>query len=119
MDEVIERLARARSIEAKYKAEVDQTTAKLKKIGVWKHLRQQLKYMKTAQANVAKAEKEVRRQARIAYQENDKKPHPAITVREATEVDCNWGLARGVGWPLVSIARDLSGYLPSGEGEIE
>ena len=112
MDKAIEKLAQARNIEAKCKDEVDQTTIELKKIGVWKRLRRQLKHMKTAQANVAKAEKEVRRQARIAYQENNERPHPAITVREATEADRNWGMAGHVGYPLVSIALDLSEYLP-------
>ena len=112
MKDAIGRLAHVRKVEVEYRAEVTQAQAQLEKTTMWQYLEGRREYLKKLQADVADAEAGVRKQARAAYQANDKKPHPAITVREATEADCNWGLARRVGCPLVSIARDLSEYLP-------
>ena len=94
MEKTIQRLAYTRSVEAEYKAEVAAAQAELETSGVWKYLEQQRGYLKTAQADVADAEVEVRRQALAVYLETgDKAPHPAVKVKIYTVLYYNDGEA--------------------------
>ena len=88
MENEIARLAYTRSIEAEYKAKVATAEADIKASGLGIYLRQQQDYLKTAQADVADAEIEVRKQALAIYTKTGNKvPHPTVKVKIYTMLD--------------------------------
>ena len=90
MENAVKRLAYTRSVEAEYKAEVAAAQAELETSGVWKYLEQQRQYLKTAEADVADAEVEVREQAMAVFAETgSKEPHPAVKIKMYAVLEYN------------------------------
>ena len=90
MENAIVRLAQARKMEAEWQAEVAEADVDLKASAEWQYREQRVQYLKAAQADVADAEAEARKQALAAYEETgDKAPHPAVKVKMYTALCYN------------------------------
>ena len=112
MKDLIAKLAYARQIVSEQEATLAAYEAELHTTQPWKQVEDRRTRLRRAKDKVADAKAEVRKQALAVYKETgDKTPHPAITVREATSTDREWGIAPPDGRPIIHIARDLSEYL--------
>lgn len=112
MKDAVARLAYTRIVVAECKALLAEAETELHASPPWKQVEDRRTRLWRAKDKVADAKAEVRKQALAVYKETgDKTPHPAITVREATSTDREWGIAPPDGRPVIHIARDLSEYL--------
>jgi len=94
MHEAVIYLASTRQIEAEYKAKIAEAEAELRATGTWRYLEQQRECLKVAQADVADATADVRKQALAIYDETgSKSPHPAVKVKMYTVLDYDDGEA--------------------------
>lgn len=94
MNELIERLAHNRQIEAEYKAEIAETEEELRNTIIGLRLERRRVFLKAAQRNVADAETDVRLAAVAAFTDTgDKKPHPAVQIKAYTTLTYDAGAA--------------------------
>jgi NAD+--asparagine ADP-ribosyltransferase len=87
LDELIQKLAYHRNIEAEYKQEIEDVKAEIK--ASYGHILERVEsLLGVAKADVADAEADVRKAALATYGENgEKQVHPAVTVKVFTVLD--------------------------------
>lgn len=111
--DAIAQLAYTRRIVAERETQLAEAEMVLHASPLWSRVEDKHESLRRAKNKRAGAKAQAQEIAREAFKSTgNKTPHPAITIKVATALDCTWGIAQRAGQPLITIARDLSKYLP-------